>query len=226
MDLTFKDCSGDLTIYALFALLSILIPVAFIRLSFKYRVELFLMKRKMFSKHNPRLARPGSHDIYISCDENDPNLMKWLRERFVPYFEGQAYRVLWPDRDFQVGVFLEDQVSELVPRCENFVVFLPKTEKDGHFLWERQALEWKHIWNHYKITKHKEVFLVNLNNIRTCECKEREVLAFLRLRYAFDFDNRNHRFLDNIRDRMGPPIFIGKPFQSSKPRFNCSMIAG
>lgn len=118
---------------------------------------------------------------------------------------------------------MEDQISELASRCKIFVVFLPKNKR-GHFLWERQALEWKYIWNHYKMTKHKEISLVNLNNIRSCECKEREILALLRLGYAFDFDNRNHKFLDHIRDRIGTPLFVAKPFQSSKPKFNSATI--
>lgn len=182
-----------------------------------FKIEVYLLIREVI-KFRKTKEQDCRFDIYICCEENSPELTKWLKDVFLPYFESQLYRVHWPERDFLPGSSIFDQVTSSVTKSANYVIFLSSAfcglqgNEDT-----KMNMEWRHIWNSYRNKQSKTILLVNFDHVRYSNCYDRIIKAFIRLKLFFRFEKH---LLSDIQEKIGQPLRVGRMFDNKKPVYH------
>ncbi|VDH88868.1 Hypothetical predicted protein [Mytilus galloprovincialis] len=187
----------------------------------QFKYEILLLSRKLRFKRQieiPFHYRSGnnelfevddktiSYDAYLSFDDNNEIIRKWVVEDLIKYLESKGYKLCLPCRDFDIGMIREEEIRVVVSECKSFIVLLSDAYLEDHFA----NLEWKLIWNSYREDRFKEIALINYDNMESGCVKQRNMKAFLRLGYAMDFSNRNHQFMQEITHKLGQPVDLQK----------------
>ncbi|KAK3103539.1 hypothetical protein FSP39_019997 [Pinctada imbricata] len=180
------------------------------------RPEIYLLYRHHLLK---RKEKPSEclYDIYISFDETNMFIMKWVKWHLLPYLEEQEYKVFLPSRDILPG---ESKIARksAIEKCRTYVVFVTLkssecwTEEDdaddGYFTFSDESLaemEFSDILINFKADKTKRVVVINFENVKLKNIKNRYLKAYSRTRDMIDITNRKENIFCALTKKIGPP---------------------
>ncbi|CAC5369695.1 unnamed protein product [Mytilus coruscus] len=187
----------------------------------QFKYEILLLLRKLRPKRRMDISfyyRSGnneliemddktiSYDAYLSFDDNNETIRKWVVEDLIKNLESKGYKLCLPCRDFNVGMIREEEIRGVISKCKSFIVLLSDEYLKDHFA----NLEWKLIWNNYKHDRSKRIAIINYDIMESGYVKQRNMKAFLRLGYVMDFSNTDHQLMQEIIHKLGQPVDLQK----------------
>ncbi|XP_069114142.1 protein toll-like [Argopecten irradians] len=195
---------------ALALLTSLIIGISLIVKLFKYEIYLVFRTFRNKQKKYPDM----DYDVYISYDDTDAEVNKWVMNTLLPSLERDGYHVCIPARDFNVGVPYEEDITHFMGRSKFVVVVLSKNETC--VFWD---MEWKQVWFSYTSYTIKDIILVNFDMFEYDSVSHPVLRAFVRLGKYFDFANMDKALIMNIKKKLG---CSGKKSRQIKNEFsNC-----
>ncbi|XP_052100724.1 toll-like receptor 8 isoform X3 [Mytilus californianus] len=147
-----------------------------------------------------------TYDAYLSFDENNEIIRKWVVEDLIKYLESKGYKLCLPCRDFGVGMIREEEIRRKILKCKSYIVLLSEEYLEDHFA----NHEWKLIWNNFKHDRSKRIAIINYDIMESGCVKQRNMKAFLRLGFAIDFCNTDHQLMQEIIHKLGQPVDLQK----------------
>ncbi|KAK3107835.1 hypothetical protein FSP39_023216 [Pinctada imbricata] len=207
-------------IVILIALFLLLLSVVLLTLIFLFRFELFIVYRKI--KQKEVVAETYLHDIYISMENENEILLRWVLHQFCPSLENRGYKVFLPPRDMGVGCFREEVTRQIIKCSRCVVVFLTASFANGDDDW--MALEWRVAWQQYKMNDSKKLIIVNYDQMRYGDVDDYVLGKYLWWGTCLDFCTRR-KFLQSIITEIGKPCTTSKRFDKiQKTKFNSLQI--
>ena len=205
-------------------LISVTVGVAFsIIVCHYYRYEIYLFWIHLQqATHRQDMENPCKFDAYLSLNDTDNRLIRYVTRYFVPYLEHRGYRLLFPSRDSLPGASREEEILANMEKCRNFIVFASADYFDSEQLWCN--MEWRHAWNFYTQSIQSRLIFVNYDQLRSCDVQQSSARAFVRLRIYEDFANRRHDFLPNVVRKLGPVTRRYRLLRNAKPKFNVESV--
>ena len=163
-----------------------------------YRYEIYLLWRKV--KVRSRKVRLMTHyDAYISYDEENFEVRRWIIYIMLPYLERQGYHIFLPCRDLEIGGIQKEQILLNISKSKNFIVFVTENYVQS----EEGMFEWNSIWNSFKKNDDRNIIIVNCDLMTTGCISSSLFSAFVRLGWYIDFCNYDHSILVDIKKRLG-----------------------
>ena len=166
----------------------------------KFRYEFYILTRnfvKYFKKFG--VGQSMVYDVYISCNDEDESIRRWLTSSLVPDLENSQLKVFLPYRDCAFGRSREIEIIDAISKSRNFVIIL--SEKYPCIMrWNEK--EWKHAWYNYRYSLCTEIIIINYDMLNCCETAKRYLGAFLRLGRYINFSNCSKSIENEIRNRI------------------------
>ncbi|CAC5367124.1 unnamed protein product [Mytilus coruscus] len=111
---------------------------------YKLRFELFISTRTVMNFfRNPLSPSSVIHDIYISSNEDDELIRKWLLTSLVPCLEKKGFDVFLFFRNSTIGKPWEQETIDVISKSRNLIIFLSDDAK-GNQQWNKR--EWNYAW--------------------------------------------------------------------------------
>ncbi|CAC5367115.1 unnamed protein product [Mytilus coruscus] len=163
---------------------------------FKLRSEFFILTRSFFNfVKKPVAPNCIKHDIYISADEDDPLLRKWLLTSLVPYLERKGFDVFLFFRDSAFGAPREQETIDVMSKSRNFIILLSDIT-NGNQEWNRK--EWKYAWNYYKWDFSRNLIVINYDFVNCDDTVKKFFRGFFTLRKVIKFSNFDNKIEEDI----------------------------
>lgn len=176
-------------------------------LLYQYQYEIYLLIRRDNQKDTISGNSYFKYDVYISFNENNPQLYSWVRNKLEPWLNARGYSLCLPCRDFALGSPRSDAILEHLQMSKKFLFIV-----DDDFLadedvsiWSLQ--EWRHAWHIFKAETLRNIAVVNYDQMRVKNIDQRQIKAFWRLGLVVDFSNRKGRIFEEIMERLKLEIF-------------------
>jgi hypothetical protein len=169
---------------------------------YHYRYEIYLLTRR-----DTKATMPGHEyfkfDVYVSFNEDNRELFSWVCTKLEPELNASGYSVCLPCRDFPPGDIKSDVILEYLSACKKFLFLVDEDFLNSNdvSIWCLQ--EWRHAWHIFKSQKHRNIAVVNFDQVRKRDISHPQIRAFFRLLLVVDFSNRKQRIFDEIFDRLG-----------------------
>ena len=140
--------------------------------------------------------------IYVSFNENDPQLFSWICNHLEPELKACGYSLCIPCRDLPPGSSKPDAILEYLQKSKKslFVVDDVILDSEDASLWLLQ--EWRISWHIFESEKLRNIAVVNYDQIRIKDIDHRQIQSFLRLGLDVDFSNRKGKIFDEILERL------------------------
>ncbi|VDI12885.1 Hypothetical predicted protein [Mytilus galloprovincialis] len=218
--LTWNDICGFEN-YDLFRILSILFSIALLvavitsSVFYTFRFELSLIFRKVRSRDQRRVKPWLQYDVLVSFNEENETVRKWVIETLEPQLQLAGYKSCLPLRDTIPGTLKEDEMIYNINRSKNYIVILC----DDYLGDQWKEKEWKYVWHSFHKNLDRNIVLVNFDQVETSDIVNSRLKAFLRLTLDIDFANRNNTFLEDIQDKLGPPMRYGRVLRNAKTKY-------
>ncbi|XP_052073858.1 toll-like receptor 13 [Mytilus californianus] len=163
---------------------------------YKLRFELFILTRTVITFfRNPLSPTSVIHDIYISSNEDDELIRKWLLASLVPCLEKKGFDVFLFFRDGTIGEPREQETIDVISKSRNFIILLSDDTK-GNQQWNKR--EWKYAWNYYKWDFSRELIIINYDLLTYDDVVKHFFRGFFTLRKVIDFSNFNNSIEEDI----------------------------
>ncbi|CAC5367128.1 unnamed protein product [Mytilus coruscus] len=163
---------------------------------YKLRFELFILTRSCINFiREPLLPASVIHDIYISANEDDELIRKWLLSSLVPCLEKKGFDVFLFFRDSTIGKPREQETIDVISKSRNFIILLSDDTK-GNQQWNKK--EWKYAWNYYKWDFSRELIIINYDMLTYDDVVKDFFRGFFTLRKVIDFSNFNKNIEEDI----------------------------
>lgn len=211
-------------IYAII-IFSILLILALGISSFMYllQYEIYLFKRKFLRRKSAGKINPLSeYDAFISFNDDNDILRKWVLNVFITEMENSGYRIFVPCRNLLFGTIKEDELIKEISRSKNFVVILCDYYNIDGTRWT--DMEWKFIWHKFKQHKERNIIVINFDQLELKDIIDRKLRAFVRLGYDIDFSNRKRTLIQEVKLRLGSPLQASCSDRSNKPRLKLQYL--
>ncbi|XP_060570662.1 uncharacterized protein LOC132728951 [Ruditapes philippinarum] len=198
----FLDCLATVTVpYFVPVLLGLvfLLLFTFIVLSYYFRYEILLLKRKLFDKK----AKPDDfeYDAMFSFSEDNMEVFRWIERGIMPALRREGYSVFVPFYDISFGSKKEDHLTEGINKSRNYVVFLCSK----YLCDESSVQEFEILWKQFYSNASKNIIVVNFDNFSSSEIKNKQLSAFRRIEDDVNFIDREIKILERMKQRIGPP---------------------
>ncbi|XP_071180203.1 toll-like receptor 7 [Mytilus edulis] len=175
------------------AFATVIIIASFI---FNFRSEVFILTRSLFNfVKKPVAPNCIKHDIYISVNEDDPLVRKWLLTSLVPYLEGKGIDVFLFFRDSEFGAPREQETIEVMSKSRNFIILLSDIT-NGSQEWNKK--EWKYAWNYYKCDFSRNLIVINYDFVKCDDTVNKFFRGFFTLRKVINFSNFDNKIEEDI----------------------------
>ncbi|VDH99276.1 Hypothetical predicted protein [Mytilus galloprovincialis] len=163
---------------------------------FKFRSEFFILTRSLFNfVKKPVAPNCIKHDIYISANEDDPLVRKWLLTSLVPYLEGKGFDVFLFFRDSAFGAPREQETIDVMSKSRNFIILLSDIT-NGTQEWNKK--EWKYAWNYYKCDFSRNLIVINYDFVKCDDTVKKFFRGFFTLRKVINFSNFDNKIEEDI----------------------------
>ncbi|XP_063448633.1 uncharacterized protein LOC134728127 [Mytilus trossulus] len=163
---------------------------------FKLRSECFILTRSIFNfVKKPVAPNCIKHDIYISANEDDPLVRKWLLTSLVPYLEGKGFDVFLFFRDSAFGAPREQQTIDVMSKSRNFIILLSDIT-NGTQEWNKK--EWKYAWNYYKCDLSRNLIVINYDFVKCDDTVKKFFRGFFTLKKVINFSNFENKIEEDI----------------------------
>ncbi|VDI27710.1 Hypothetical predicted protein [Mytilus galloprovincialis] len=154
----------------------------------QFRLEMYILLREyLFTFRQMSNSPPIAYDVYISCNEQDPNLRKWITYTLLSYFKDKRLSVFLPYRDCQPGTPREDEIRETMAKSRNMVIILSEVCDDISKPW--LSLELRYAWLNYRNDWRRNIVIINYDLLETKDLSDKYIKAFFRLGKCIDFSN-------------------------------------
>ncbi|VDH93687.1 Hypothetical predicted protein [Mytilus galloprovincialis] len=175
---------------AFFAMITIAVII------FKLRSEFFILTRSFWNfVKKPVAPNCIKHDIYISANEDDPLLRKWLLTSLVPYLERKGFDVFLFFRDSAFGAPREQETIDVMSKSRNFIILLSDIT-NGTQEWNKK--EWKYAWNYYKCDFSRNLIVINYDFVKCDDTVKKFFRGFFTLRKVINFSNFDNKIEEDI----------------------------
>ncbi|KAK3083000.1 hypothetical protein FSP39_011273 [Pinctada imbricata] len=118
------------------------------------------------------------YDIYISMDDGNELLLRWMLHRFCPALKKHGYKVYFPPRDMSVGCFREESIRKTIERSRCVIGFI--TLSFAREIDEWMALEWRIAWQKYISVYDRKLICINYDQLRYRDIEWPILQKFLR----------------------------------------------
>lgn len=163
---------------------------------YKLRFELFIFTRTVINFfRKPLLQTSVLHDIYISSNEDDELIRKWLLTSLVPCLEKNGFDVFLFFMDSTIGKPREQETIDVIPKSRYFIILLSDDTK-GNQQWNKK--EWKYAWNYYKWDFSRELIIINYDLLTYDDVVKHFFRGFFTLRKVIDFSNFNKNIEEDV----------------------------
>ncbi|VDH98902.1 Hypothetical predicted protein [Mytilus galloprovincialis] len=163
---------------------------------FKLRYECFILTRSIFNFcKKPVAPHCIKHDIYISANEDDPLVRKWLLTSFVPYLERKGFDVFIFFRDSAFGAPREQETIDVMSKSRNFIILLSDIT-NGTQEWNKR--EWRYAWNYYKCDFSRNLIVINYDFVKCDDFVKKFFRGFFTLRKVINFSNFDNKIEEDI----------------------------
>ncbi|KAL3866579.1 hypothetical protein ACJMK2_043867 [Sinanodonta woodiana] len=223
--IAFKDVHGDKCKVKDFKTIIISICIAVVLLiiilttviSYKFRYEIRILLRR---QHNS--VGKFQYDIYISFDENNDCLLRWVKQILVPFLDNCGYCTYLPMRDCLPGNINEEDAQNVLHETRCFLVIVSSSYlcQEGR---PRTEIEWKYAWDLYVSDKHRKIVMINFDHLPASRVDPPKIKAFIRVRKALDFRNRDGMHLSDIDRAIGHGRKINRQCVS-RPAFRARLL--
>ncbi|CAC5367130.1 unnamed protein product [Mytilus coruscus] len=143
----------------------------------------------------PLLQTSVLHDIYISSNEDDELICKWLLTSLVPCLEKNGFDVFLFFMDSTIGKPREQETIDVIPKSRYFIILLSDDTK-GNQQWNKK--EWKYAWNYYKWDFSRELIIINYDLLTYDDVVKHFFRGFFTLRKVIDFSNFNKNIEEDV----------------------------
>ena len=169
---------------------------------YHYRYEVYLLTRREKKDDIVTGNEYFKFDVYVSFNENNPQLFSWIFNQLKPELNTLGYSVCIPCRDLPLGSSKPDAILEYLQRSKKFLFVVDEAffDSDVESIWWRQ--EWRNSWHIFRSEKLRNIAVVNYDQIRLKDIDHRQIQAFLRLGLDVDFSNRKGKIIDEILERL------------------------
>ncbi|CAC5421174.1 unnamed protein product [Mytilus coruscus] len=163
-----------------------------------FRFEIFITARKIlkYFKKIVVSSKLYAYDVYVSCNEDDATLRRWLTSSFVPFLEDENLRVFLPFRDCELGSPREEEIIEVMSKSINFVIFLCEDYESLADIWVQK--EWKYAWFNYRYDIHREIIVINYDMLQYKDIAKKYLGAFLKIRSFIDFSKKDKQVKEEV----------------------------
>ncbi|CAC5367117.1 LGR4 [Mytilus coruscus] len=159
------------------------------------KVYPFAKSIELFVPVKPLSPTSVIHDIYISSNEDDELIRKWLLTSLVPCLEKTGYDVFLFFRDGTYGEPREQETIDVISKSRNFIILL-SDDTQGNQQWNKR--EWKYAWNYYKWDFSRELIIINYDLLTYIDVVKQFFSGFFTLRKVIDFSNYNKNIEEDI----------------------------
>ncbi|VDH93686.1 Hypothetical predicted protein [Mytilus galloprovincialis] len=163
---------------------------------YRLRFELFILTRTVITFSRKPLSQTSViHDIYISSNEEDELIRKWLLTSLVPCLEKKGFDVYLFFRDGTIGEPREQETIDVISKSRNFIIVL-SDDTQGNQQWNKR--EWKYAWNYYKWDLSRELIIINYDLLTYDDVVKQFFKGFFTLGKVIDFSNYNKNIEEDI----------------------------
>lgn len=169
-----------------------------------FRFEIFITARTIFKYFKKKVVSSNlyAYDVYISCNEDDASLRRWLTSSFVPFLEDANIRVFLPYRDCELGSPHEEEIIDVMSKSLNFVIFLCEDYEGSADIWVQK--EWKHAWFNYRYDINREIVVINYDMLECKDIAKKYLGAFLNIRSFIDFSKKDAQVKEEVIKSLQP----------------------
>ncbi|CAC5367106.1 unnamed protein product [Mytilus coruscus] len=163
-----------------------------------FRFEIFITARKILKYFKKIVVSSNlyAYDVYVSCNEDDAALRRWLTSSFVPFLEDENLRVFLPYRDCELGSPREEEIIDVMSKSLNFVIFLCEDYEGLADIWVQK--EWKYAWFNYRYDIHREIIVINYDMLQYKDIAKKYLEAFLKIRCFIDFSKKDKQVKEEV----------------------------
>ncbi|VDI76237.1 Hypothetical predicted protein [Mytilus galloprovincialis] len=170
--------------------------IIFAMFIYKLRFELFIITRTVITFFRKPLSTTSViYDIYISSNEEDEQIRKWLLTSLVPNLEKKGLNVFLFFRDGTIGEPREQETIDVISKSRNFIILL-SDDTLGTQHWNKR--EWKYAWNYYKSDFSRELIIINYDLLTYDDVVKQFFRGFFTLRKVIDFSNYNKNIEEDV----------------------------
>lgn len=171
-------------------------------LLYQYQYEIYLLIRRDNQKDTISGNSYFKYDVYISFNENNPQLYSWVRNKLEPWLNAMGYSLCLPCRDFALGSPRSDAILEHLQMSKKFLFIVDDDflANEDVSIWCLQ--EWRHAWHIFKAETLRNIAVVNYDQVRIKDVEQRQIKAFWRIGLVVDFSNRKGRIFEEILERL------------------------
>ncbi|XP_045173366.1 toll-like receptor 13 [Mercenaria mercenaria] len=178
-------------------------------LIYSFRYELLILCVRMKQARRNNVMSQYRYDVFLSFNDADVNVMKWVNEILVDKLVDEGYRVFQPGQDINFGAERDSEVLKTINETSNFLLIFSDSyldqDIDGMRPWTEN--EWKYGWYNFLKERHKNLIVVNFDHASPFEINHPQIKAFLRVGSTIDFKNHDRKIISDICKKLGKPFF-------------------
>lgn len=169
-----------------------------------FKFEIILIKRSIgFTTVQSVVGNSLKFDVYLSFDDENLALRKWVIDFLLLFLEEAGYRVCLPCRDFGVGGVYEEQIRRNISETISFIV-VPSI---GYIISKTCMLKWSQMWTEAIPNRNRKLVVINYDILDSARLLDRKTKALFRLGFALEFHNFERDFYKTLKKKLGSPLF-------------------
>ena len=172
-----------------------------------FRYDLIISYVRLKQRDRSKVQFQYSYDVFLSFNEDDENVAKWVDGTLEDYLVAEGYRVFQAGHDVSFGAERNSETLEAINKTCNFLLILSDSYLDqgNEEIRPWTENEWKYGWHNFLRDKYKNLIIINFDHISSFDVDQPQIKAFLRVGSTIDFKNHDRNIMEAICKKLGEP---------------------